>query len=159
MRILVFLLFVFSLCAISTNGQENSEPEQMRLPFYKKEQRVSIVSFEPIGYGGLGSWSYDSRFKASHKGFGYKFGIGYYTQSFDESGNITLPFQLNYLWGKWENKFELGAGITVLVPMNSSFYKLFVVPTVVVAYRYILLVRDWFSTWEYRQLTTLYFHT
>jgi hypothetical protein len=66
-----------------------------------------------VGGAGLAiSGNYDARFKKERSGWGYRVGLGY----FGSGGNtvFTIPFQINYLIGEHDSKFELGAGTTFL---------------------------------------------
>lgn len=76
------------------------------------------------GPGILFSANFDSRFKKNPFGFGGRIGLGFVTttQDFNYNANydyrtvsaLTVPFQLNYLFGKLSSvhAFEVGLGIT-----------------------------------------------
>ena len=74
------------------------------------------------GPGVLFSANIDRRFNKSHLGIGGRAGIGFVSGYFDNSVNknglpksiVTLPIQINYLFGKNNSShtFEVGAGVT-----------------------------------------------
>lgn len=76
------------------------------------------------GPGILFSANVDHRFKKSHLGFGGRAGIGFVSGNFDNlnsytgfpSSVITVPVQLNYIFGKNNSvhTFEVGVGATYL---------------------------------------------
>ncbi|GAB3916367.1 hypothetical protein GCM10028826_32710 [Mucilaginibacter boryungensis] len=73
-------------------------------------QRAQTVFLEAGGAGVVFSANYDTRFSKKRNGWGGRIGIGYFH---DRPGSIVLlPIQVNYLFGKTKNFFELGAGIT-----------------------------------------------
>lgn len=77
------------------------------------------------GPGILFSANIDRRFKPSRFGFGWRAGIGFVTAdeekidnngnySYDRTSAVTVPLQLNYIFGKGDSPhtFEVGAGLT-----------------------------------------------
>ena len=73
--------------------------------------------FLELGGNGLGfSANFDSRFKKSDKGLGYRIGIGLLpgvdAVVIETSTWFILPFGINYLAGKAPNYFEAGLGGT-----------------------------------------------
>ncbi|MBC7888958.1 MAG: hypothetical protein H7Z13_13865 [Ferruginibacter sp.] len=77
------------------------------------------------GPGILFSANFDRRFTRSHLGFGGRAGIGFVSGDFDENSSsfntfpqsvITVPLQLNYIFGKNNSvhTFEVGLGATFL---------------------------------------------
>ncbi len=78
------------------------------------------------GPGILFSANIDRRFAKSHLGFGGRIGLGFVTgDSYDYTNNnydyeqksvVTIPIQLNYIFGKATSvhSFEVGAGVTVV---------------------------------------------
>ena len=73
--------------------------------------------FLELGGNGLAfSANFDSRFKKSDKGLGYRIGIGLVPGVdaivIETSTWLTLPFGINYLAGKAPNYFEAGLGGT-----------------------------------------------
>lgn len=73
--------------------------------------------FLELGGNGIGfSANFDSRFKKSDKGLGYRIGIGLFpgVDAFiiETSTWFTLPFGINYLAGNAPNYFEAGLGGT-----------------------------------------------
>jgi hypothetical protein len=72
------------------------------------------------GPGILFSANFDSRFSTSNLGVGGRIGLGFVTDDFGDNNSyqpksiFTLPFQLNYIFGKPNSvhSFEVGAGAT-----------------------------------------------
>jgi len=77
-------------------------------------QHVKAVNaYLEVGGAGLAiSGNYDARFKKERNGWGYRIGAGF----FASGGNsvLTVPFQINYLYGEHSMLVELGAGTTFL---------------------------------------------
>jgi hypothetical protein len=112
-----FLMFAL-LSAISCSGFSQDEE--------KRQGRTSFFA-EGGGAGIAFSANIDHRFKQSHLGFGGRLGVGFvtaYNDYYDPMGGqyvwgdqesaITVPIQLNYIFGK-ENSphtFEVGGGLT-----------------------------------------------
>lgn len=72
--------------------------------------RAETAFFELFGPGITFSANYDTRFSNRRDGAGIRVGLGYFA---DESFSFfTLPVQLNYLLGKKNKFFEIGAGAT-----------------------------------------------
>ncbi len=101
-------------CTFTSYAQENEEKVTGQNTFYA----------ELGGPGILFSANYDRRFTNSHLGFGGRVGIGFVSDDLYDNINftsvprsiITVPVQLNYLFGKQESvhTFEVGAGVTYL---------------------------------------------
>ena len=87
------------------------------------------------GAGVIFSANFDSRFeKGTDRGFGYRIGLGfgiadfysydgyyyenecYYSSSSETQSYVTIPFGINYVFGKKRSShaFEIGAGATIL---------------------------------------------
>ena len=76
------------------------------------------------GPGILFSANIDTRFKASHLGLGGRIGLGFVTADearntnwgteYDQRSVVTVPVQINYIFGKSESPhtFEVGGGVT-----------------------------------------------
>jgi hypothetical protein len=66
--------------------------------------------------GGIGlpfSFSYDTRFKkGTNTGVGGRIGVGGF--ALEDEKMLTIPLQVNWLFGKEKNYFELGVGATFL---------------------------------------------
>jgi hypothetical protein len=74
------------------------------------------------GPGILFSANFDTRFKKSPFGLGGRIGLGFVSGDLDNGNNsyeprsvVTVPLQLNYLFGKPNsvNAFEVGGGVTL----------------------------------------------
>ena len=94
---------------------------------------TSTVQVEILGAYNLAGVSFDQRFWDNYSGLGFKAGIGVgyanppwtfvpfkYTSwgSFPKNEIVSVPLQLNYLFGKGNSQFEAGVGVT---PFYSSF--------------------------------------
>ena len=113
-----FLSIVFTCLLFQSYSQDNSEQEKTSKQFYT----------EMGGAGIMFSANFDTRFsKASNFGLGTRIGIGFTIKDqdyYDPNGNYsnsvrtipTLPFGLNYLFGKngSAHTFEVGGGATYL---------------------------------------------
>lgn len=114
---LIFSLIFISLLSFAQQD-ETTTPSIGRNSFFA----------ELGGPGVLFSANLDHRFKASRLGLGGRIGIGFVTSSrddFEPATNsytyrdvtvVTIPIQINYIFGKGYNPhtFEAGAGLTVL---------------------------------------------
>lgn len=90
--------------------------------------------FLEFGGNGLGfSANFDSRFKNSEKGFGYRVGIGFIPPTKSAADIIypstpsflTIPVGVNHLAGKAPHYFESGLGVTYMYTsgtMTSEFW-------------------------------------
>jgi len=79
-------------------------------------QANKSVFFELGGNGLAFSANFDSRFKKSEKGFGFRAGLGFIPAVdailFATPFMVTVPLGINHLAGKAPNYFESGIGIT-----------------------------------------------
>ena len=75
-------------------------------------KRIKVAFLEVGGPGLAISANFDSRFAQKHNGLGYRVGVGY----FGSGGNtvVSVPIQVNYLYGQGDHLLELGAGTTFL---------------------------------------------
>lgn len=84
------------------------------------------VFLELGGNGGIISANFDSRFKKSEKGLGYRVGIGLIPGINDAIIGtptfVTVPVGINYLVGKAPNYFESGLGFTYLHTSGSGSF-------------------------------------
>jgi len=116
MRKLFFALAAASTCLFSF-AQDNSSTKISRNSFFA----------ELGGAGIMFSANIDHRFTQSNLGFGGRIGLGFvtayeydtvsyssYYYSDDPVSTITVPVQLNYIFGKTNSPhtFEVGAGVT-----------------------------------------------
>ncbi|HEV8286625.1 MAG TPA: hypothetical protein VGQ09_20090 [Chitinophagaceae bacterium] len=115
------LVTVFLISSIFLFAQRNST---------STEKEIATNSFfaEAGGPGIAFSANIDKRFTNSHIGFGGRLGIGFvsademvYNPSngyydYNQTSAITLPLQLNYIFGKLSSphSFEIGAGVTYI---------------------------------------------
>ncbi len=107
-------LFLLSLLAFSlTASAQTSE---------KPAKSISVEFLGPHqGYG----INYDSRFKGN-TGAGYRVGLSYayiFPGQDQETHGVSIPLELNYLFGSKLLKFELGGGSTVGYYHNRDYAK------------------------------------
>lgn len=117
--------YIISICALFIITQATAQQ--------KYNDKHSSIQIEMLGTHNLIGVSFDERFTESNHGLGYKVGIGagyskgnwkfipfkYDTWGwFPDQNIVSIPIQLNYLLGKNNHKFELGAGVT---PFYSSY--------------------------------------
>ncbi len=107
-------LFVIVNCSFSQNTQSNVSKVPGQTSFYA----------ELGGPGILFSANIDRRFKPSALGWGFRAGVGFVTADeskivngsyeYNPASVITVPVQLNYIFGKTDSPhtFEVGAGAT-----------------------------------------------
>src|SRR5476651_2025086 len=74
--------------------------------------RSQNIFLEAGGPGLVLSLNYDTRFFNTRTGLGATAGIGFLSNK--GSALLTVPVQLNYLWGSYQHYFELGAGVTFM---------------------------------------------
>jgi hypothetical protein len=79
--------------------------------------RPETIFIEMGAAGLVFSANYDTRFTKKRNGWGGRAGIGYFGNGRDNI--FTFPLQVNYLFGRSKNFFELGTGIT-LANINSD---------------------------------------
>lgn len=115
MQKLTLTLSFIILAVLSVSGQKN-----------KPDDAISTTSFyaELGGPGILFSANIDKRFTQSHLGWGGRIGIGFisgfltddpFNSNYNPSSVVTVPVQINYIFGKKNSphSFEAGAGVTV----------------------------------------------
>lgn len=105
--------------------------------------RSQNVFMQAGGPGLVISLNYDTRFGNSRTGLGAAAGFGYLPGK--GSSLLTIPVQLNYLWGSYQHYFELGAGATFMkyksgtignfIPFHDDTNKRFA-GTTTIGYRY-----------------------
>lgn len=137
------------------NGQKKISVKKTDTVYIKKTDTVFIKQgddktrgmkalYAEVGGPGLAiSLNYDARFNGERKGWGYRVGAGYFSDSYGNTV-FTVPLQVNYLLTKDENNFlELGAGTTFLNSTGSNKGKTFIFDkvtgfagTVTIGYRY-----------------------
>ncbi len=84
-------------------------------------QRGKSVFVELLGNGLGFSANFDSRFRATANGFGFRAGIGFFPGTIFNAGFATIPIGLNHLAGKGPHHLESGAGVTFLPDGISVF--------------------------------------
>ena len=117
MRIQFFVAGLFVFCLPALAQKPNSENQQI----------ISTTSFiaEAGGAGIAFSATIDKRFAQSHVGFGGRIGLGFvsadepvysptYGYDYNTKSALTIPVQLNYIFGKNNSPhcLEVGAGVT-----------------------------------------------
>lgn len=81
-----------------------------------------VVYVEAGGIGLPFSFSFDTRFKkGTNTGMGGRIGVGGF--AIDDEKMLTIPVQLNWLFGKDKNYFELGVGATFLHYEGFEYYE------------------------------------
>jgi hypothetical protein len=86
-------------------------------------QPTTKAVYVEIGGAGLPfSFNYDTRFKKGvNTGIGGRIGLGGF--ALEDEKMLTVPVQLNWLFGKEKNFFELGFGATYLHYKGYSYYE------------------------------------
>jgi hypothetical protein len=98
---LIFLIPLILLQSARGQGQERG---------IQTTANASQVYFELGGPGVIYSFNYDGRFGGYENGIGFRIGMG--GASWNGSGYIAIPMQLNYLLGTKGKYIELGGGAT-----------------------------------------------
>lgn len=108
MKKTILLTCILALLSIASNL--SAQPAPSKFPELKPRQNIYV---ELGGNGIAFNATYESRFRKSSDGPGFKAGLGGFTGSFEKV--FTLPVGVNWLLTK-DNKhfFELGAGATFL---------------------------------------------
>jgi len=106
------ILFVAGFC-LKANAQHE-------LASYVSDSvhRSQNVFVEAGGPGLVLSLNYDTRFFNSRTGLGATAGVGYLPRG--GASLLTVPVQLNYLWGSYQHYFELDAGATLMKYKSAS---------------------------------------
>lgn len=79
--------------------------------------KTRVVYVEAFGASTMVGANFDSRFKGI-KGWGYRLGLNYaysdnsFFLDYKIKG-VAVPLEINYLFGKRKNKFEMGAGVSL----------------------------------------------
>jgi len=77
--------------------------------FHVHAQRTQAVYVELAGAGIFYTVNYDTRFSEVKDKLGGRIGLGVLDDA------VTIPFQINYLFGANNHKFEFGAGLTPFI--------------------------------------------
>jgi hypothetical protein len=91
----------------------SSKAQNLEEDTVKRDSSV-IKGKKPLAF----TVSYDTRFGNIRDRWGYRIGVGYYNTG--ANSVLTVPFQINYLYGKGNNFLELGAGTTFLNSKGST---------------------------------------
>jgi hypothetical protein len=111
----LLLLTTSYLCSKAQNLEEDTVKRDSTSITGKKPRTV----FLELGGPGLAiTANYDTRFGNIRNRWGYRIGIGYYNTG--ANSVFTIPFQVNYLYGKGNNFLEMGAGTTFLSSKGST---------------------------------------
>jgi len=102
-------LLLFAVGIITFNSVQAQVAERT------KSQGVFV---EVLGNGLIYSVNYDTRFSQRFDGFGGRAGIGYI--AIEGTRLTTMPFLVNYLFGKEKHFFEIGVGTTFLAASDNS---------------------------------------
>jgi hypothetical protein len=139
------LLIVFSLLLIASYSAMAQQTTASKTDSVQVHRAQNI--FVEAGAAGLFfSVNYDSRFLNQRNGLGARLGVGYW-QPWHEDAFVSVPLQVNYLFGKRSHFLEIGAGATYLTsngtygdPLANIGTKLLtgatVLPTSTLGYRY-----------------------
>ena len=84
------------------------------------DKRIHAAFAEVFGAGFTVNFFYDVRFDEQAGGLGARFGFGGF--AVEGEGILSVPIQLNYLLGKNQHFFELGAGVTLLPIVSGVFF-------------------------------------
>jgi hypothetical protein len=98
---LLLLLSIFRIGSLRAQGQERGT---------EVTANASQIYFELGGPGVIYSFNYDGRLSKYENGIGFRIGVG--GASWNGSGYVAVPFQLNYLLGTKGKYLEVGAGAT-----------------------------------------------
>ena len=113
----VFLLFLITshFCLKAQNLEEDTVKKDSTI---KSVGRPRSVFIELGGPGLALSLNYDTRFGNGRDKWGYRIGAGYYNTG--SNWVATVPFQINYLYGRGHSFLELGAGTTFVRSEGST---------------------------------------
>jgi len=73
------------------------------------------INLELLGSSGAAGVNYDARFKEGNSGFGFSAGLGYgfaYSSLSGSAHQISVPAEINYLFGKQNSHLVLGVGVS-----------------------------------------------
>jgi hypothetical protein len=113
-----FFLFLLILSHFHLKAQ-NLEEDTVKKDSSVAESKRPRTAFLELGGPGLAiTVNYDTRFGKTIDKWGYRIGTGYYNTG--ANSVFTVPFQINYLYGKTTSFLELGAGTTFLISHGST---------------------------------------
>ncbi|MGB1242020.1 MAG: hypothetical protein ACPG49_05840 [Chitinophagales bacterium] len=75
-----------------------------------KKQKEEAIFMELFGAGTLISFNFDTRFQKKKNGMGLRFGLGF--TRIRRTEKMSVPLQINYLWGESDEHLEVGIGTT-----------------------------------------------
>jgi hypothetical protein len=113
-----FLLLLILLSHFRSKAQSLLEDTVKRDSSVAESHRPRTVFLELGGPGLAITANYDTRFGSGRDKWGYRIGTGYYNTG--ANSVFTIPFQLNYLYGKTSSFLELGVGTTFLHSRGST---------------------------------------
>lgn len=122
---LVFTSFSYGLHAQQASPAKLTQQDSLKKDSLNKllNQRAKSVYFEAAGPGSFYSFNYDTRFKKQRNGWGARIGLTYVF--IDNEKALAVPFLLNYLFGKKDKFFEIGAGATYYYDFKTDYTPLF----------------------------------
>lgn len=97
----------------------NSIAQERKIDLYEPGERAQSFYVEAFGPGFF-SVNYDFRFQKTRNSWGMRGGVG--AVSFDGEIILTLPVQVNYLFGKDGKYFEVGGGASYVERINRNDY-------------------------------------
>lgn len=126
-------LFIIFACLYNANAQSLparlSPQGSLKKDTIKKDTlqyKPKSIYLEAFGPGSFYSLNFDTRFKKFQNGLGMRVGFGYIFV--DNENAISVPFVLNYLFGKNKHFFELGAGATYYYNFNKNYSQYLLYP-------------------------------
>jgi hypothetical protein len=114
----LFFLFLLILSHFQLKAQNLEEDTVKRDSSITESKKPRTVFLELGGPGLALTFNYDTRFGNRSDKWGYRIGTGYYNTG--ANSVFTIPFQINYLYGKNTSFLELGAGTTFMISRGST---------------------------------------
>ncbi|MCL7989277.1 hypothetical protein M8998_15105 [Sphingobacterium sp. lm-10] len=115
----IFTIYCFFLTLLLFGS---AAAQERKIDFHEQGPRAHTFYVEAGGPGFL-SLNYDTRFRQTRNGWGFRVGLGYI--DIDDDALFTVPVQINYLLGKNGNYFEIGGGASLVrntAPMYYDYY-------------------------------------
>lgn len=111
-------LIAFIASSFYAKAQNLEEDTVKRDSTISQSARPKTVFLEVGGAGIALTLNYDTRFGQKRDKWGYRIGAGYYNTG--ANSVLSVPFQINYLYGGTSSFLELGAGTTFIYSKGSS---------------------------------------
>ncbi len=113
-------LFLFALVSVHFSLRaQNLEEDTVRRDSTIVQVTKPHAAFIELGGPGLAlTANYDTRFGNHRDKWGFRIGAGYYNTG--ANWVATVPFQVNYLYGKKDSFFEIGFGTTFVRSEGST---------------------------------------